>query len=209
MALLWLRLSPRHLASLSCHLRPCHLIRLMQHIRRSSWSAWQQYTRSSNPSGMQGRSCIHSLSDTVQHISHRRMRCPGQKNGVYGYAGQYMSLQVLSTFLVPMNNACSTACAMPGISSSSEKLPTLTLRLALALSVSGSWTSSASNLLGNAMTRYDLSSRAGFSKSSVTRWNGVIMLAKLRFCIFTFGVKLRKVLVWETRRQERMTLVGQ
>jgi hypothetical protein len=53
------------------------------------------------------------------------------------------------------------------MSSSSEKFPTLTLRLALALSVFGSWTRSASSLFGSSITLYDLSSVSGFSKSSV------------------------------------------
>ena len=73
------------------------------------------------------------------------------------------------TFFVPMKSRCSTACAIPGISSSSEKLPTFTFMLALALSVSGSWTRSASSLFPSSMTRYDRSSNDGFSSSSVMR----------------------------------------
>src|SRR5271168_3144775 len=108
-----------------------------------------------------------------------------------------------------MNNACSTACAMPGMSSSSEKLPTLTLRLALALSVSGSCTSSASSLLGSLITRYDLSSRAGFSRSSVTRWTCVMTLAKPRVGLFTMAAARRGALKVKVLRQEGTTAFGQ
>ena len=81
-----------------------------------------------------------------------------------------------ATFFVPIKRRCSTAWAMPGISSASLKLPTLTLTAALALSVSGSCTMSASSLFGSLMTLYDLSSRAGTSSLSVTRSMGAIFV---------------------------------
>lgn len=87
-----------------------------------------------------------------------------------------------TTFLVPMNSRCSTAWAIPGISSASLKLPTFTFTAALALSVSGSCTRRASSLFGSLMTLYDLSSRAGASSLSVTRSMGA-MLAKERVVV--------------------------
>src|SRR5579859_4428373 len=97
---------------------------------------------------------------------------------------------------------------MPGMSSSSEKLPTLTLRLALALSVSGSCTSSASSLLGSLITRYDLSSRAGFSRSSVTRWTCVMTLAKPRVG-FIMAAARRGALKVKVLQQEGTTAFEQ
>lgn len=76
---------------------------------------------------------------------------------------------------MPMKRRCSTACAMPGMSSSSLKLPTLTLTEALALSVSGSCTSRASSLLGNLITRYDLSSSDEVSSLSAILSTGAMV----------------------------------
>ena len=78
-----------------------------------------------------------------------------------------------------MKSKCSTACAVPARFSASLKLPTLTLTEALALSVSGSWTSKASSLLGSLTTRYDRSSSSGASKLSVMRSIGT-MVARRR-----------------------------
>ncbi len=71
---------------------------------------------------------------------------------------------------------------MPGMSSASLKLPTLTFTAALALSVSGSCTKRASSLLGSLTTLYDLSSRAGVSSLSARRVSGA-MVAKKRVVV--------------------------
>ena len=79
------------------------------------------------------------------------------------------------TFLVPINSICSVACASPGSSFGSLKLPTLTFREALALSVSGSWTRRASSSLGKRTTLYDRSSSSGASSLSAIRSIGTMV----------------------------------
>lgn len=74
---------------------------------------------------------------------------------------------VARTFSVPMNSKCSTAWAMPGMSSASLKLPTLTSMAALALSVVASCIRSTSSWFGRVMMRYERSSTSARSRSSI------------------------------------------
>ena len=66
-----------------------------------------------------------------------------------------------------MKSRCSTACAMPGMSSASLKLPTLTSMAALALSAVASWIRSTSSWFGRVMMRYERSSTSARSRSSI------------------------------------------
>lgn len=121
---------------------------------------------------------IHSLWDTRQAVSLIRLEKLGGSQGVScrscpngSYDGSTKdSIPVLVarlTFSVPMNNRCSTAWAIPGMSFESLKLPTLTSRAALALSVLGSCINSTSRRFCRVRILYDRSSRAGLSRSSI------------------------------------------
>jgi hypothetical protein len=126
--------------------------------------------RSSAQSVSLGICHMRSLLDTNVAVSTVRVR------NVQPVHNQHVLVRCLSTtrpdtvlvltFSVPMNSRCSTACATPGMSFGSLKLPTLTSKAALDLSVLGSCMRRTSSSLGSVTILYDRSSSAGRSKSS-------------------------------------------